>query len=277
VTVVFLLMMTSFFDMGGVKSLDITKGDKVGVLELTGVIFNARPFVDDLESFTSYSSVKAIVIRIDSPGGAVAASQEIYNALKRARQKMPIIVSMGNVAASGGYYAALGADSIVANPGTTTGSIGVIAQLTVLRELMDKIGVKQEVIKSGKFKDTGSPFRDMTPAEKEILQQWVDDTYDQFTEAVSLERDIPLEEVRKIADGRVFTGRQALNNGLIDVIGDFDDAVNLAGKMAGIKGQPNIIEKKKRTLTLWDLLFGDLEGNIKRLSGHQVELMYILP
>ncbi len=257
--------------------MDIAKGDRVGVLELTGVIYNARPFIDDLEAFSGLSSVKALVIRIDSPGGAVAASQEIYLALKRAREEMPIVVSMGNVAASGGYYAALGADSIVANSGTTTGSIGVIAQLTVFRKLMDKIGVEQEVIKSGLFKDTGSPFREMTAGERAILQEWVDDTYEQFIEAVAVEREIPLEQVRKIADGRVYTGRQALNNGLVDVIGDLDDAVNIAGKMAGIKGKPNILVKKKRTMTLWDLLFGDVEGNMKRLSGQQLELMYVLP
>lgn len=270
--------MSSVFESGSqIDGLKISGGDKVGVVELTGAIYNSRPFIDDLEMFVSHSSVKAIVVRIDSPGGAVAASQEIFNAIKRNRENVPIVVSMGNVAASGGYYAALGADSIVANPGTTTGSIGVIAQLTLFYELMDKIGVKQESIKSGAFKDTGSPFRPISPEERKYLQGWVDDTYEQFIEAVSAERNLPLEDVRKIADGRIFTGRQALALGLVDTLGDFDDAVNIAGKMGGIEGRPHIIEKKKTKLTLFDLLFGDFEEAAGRLMGSKTEIKYLLP
>ncbi len=270
--------MLSFLNAGRrIDSFDFAGGERVGVLQLTGVILDSRPFIEDLDKFMEHSSVKALVIRIDSPGGAVAASQEIYMAIKKAGERLPIVVSMGNVAASGGYYAALGADSIVANPGTTTGSIGVIAQLTIINELMDKVGIKREVVKSGKFKDIGNPFREMTEAERELLQEWVDDTYEQFIEAVSSERGIPLGEVRKIADGRVFTGRQALENNLVDVLGDFDDAVNIAGRLGGIKGKPEILEKRKRKLTILDLIFGDIETVIRKLTGERMEVMYILP
>lgn len=269
-------MMMIFFNTGSLEDgLSISSGEKVGVLDLTGVIFNSRQFTDNLDNFLSYSSIKALVIRIDSPGGAVAASQEIYNAIKRAREEVPVVVSMGNVAASGGFYAAIGADTIVANPGTTTGSIGVIAQMTVFGELMEKIGIKQEVIKSGEFKDTGSPFREATPAEKKILQEWVDDVYEQFIEAVSEEREIPLEEVRMFADGRVFTGRQAYNLGLVDVLGDFEDAVNIAGEMGGIEGKPDIVEKKKKKLTLLDILLGDIEEKAYQLAGEKSGAMYL--
>ena len=269
-------MMVIFFNTGSLDDgLSISSGEKVGVLDLTGVIYNSRQFTDNLEHFLSYSSIKALVIRIDSPGGAVAASQEIYNAVKRAREEIPVVVSMGNVAASGGFYAAMGADTIVANPGTTTGSIGVIAQMTVFGELMDKIGIKQEVVKSGEFKDTGSPFRETTPAERRILQEWIDDVYEQFIEAVSEEREIPLDEVRKFADGRVFTGRQAYNLGLVDVLGDFEDAVNIAGEMGGIEGRPDIVEKKKRKLTLLDILLGDIEEKAYQLAGEKSGAMYL--
>ena len=278
VLVVFLLIMYSFFRTPGeVDPLSFAGGDRVGVLELEGVIYQSRPFTDDLQKFLDNSSVKALVVRIDSPGGGVAASQEIYSALKRAAEIVPLVASMGSVAASGGYYAAIAADSIIANPGTTTGSIGVLAQLPQFYRLMEKIGVSQEVIKSGKFKDTGNPYRQMTSAEKEYLQEWVDDTYEQFIEAVSEERGMELKEVRKLADGRVFTGRQALKLGLIDRIGDFRDAILLAGEMGGIKGEPVILEKKKRKITLFDLLFGDLEENLQRLTEDHLQLMYIMP
>lgn len=278
VTIIFLMMIVSFFNIGGdIDSLDIAGGDKVGVLDLTGVIYNSRAFTEELDRFVGISSVQAIVIRIDSPGGAVAASQELYSAIKRAREEIPIVVSIGNVAASGGYYAAIGADTIVANPGSTTGSIGVIAQLTIFHELMDKIGIKQETIKSGRFKDTGTPYRDMTSPERDYLQGWVDDTYEQFIEAVAEERGLPLEEVRKSADGRVFTGRQALELGLIDVLGDFDDAVMIAGELGGIEGKPDILERKKRKITLLDILFGDFESIVSRFSSRSTEIKYIMP
>jgi protease-4 len=257
--------------------LYIASGDRVGVLEVNGVIYDSRPFMEDLKKFLNNSSVKAIVVRINSPGGSVGSSQEMYTALKRAKEELPVVVSMADVAASGGYYLAIAADSIIANPGTTTGSIGVIAQLPQFYRLMDKIGIDQEVIKSGKFKDTGNPYREMTKAERDYLQGWVDDTYEQFVEAVAEERGFSVSEVKEMADGRVYTGRQALDLGLIDKIGDFQDAVDIAGAMGGIKGKPQILERKKKKLTLFDILFGDIEETLSRLAGDHLELQYIMP
>ena len=260
-----------------IDKLAISGGAKVGVLEINGVIYNSRPFVEDLERFLAISSIKALVIRINSPGGGVAASQEMYFALKRAAKELPVVVSMGGVAASGGYYAAIAADTIIANPGTTTGSIGVIAQIGQWYKLMEKIGLDNVVIKSGRFKDTGNPWREMNRAERDYLQGWIDDTYEQFIEAVSEERNMSLKEVKKVADGRVFTGRQALELGLVDRLGDFQDAIDLAGEMAGIKGKPEIIEKKKRRLTLFDILFGDLEEVAQKLTTGYMEVQYLMP
>lgn len=278
VVIVFLFIMYTFFSMpSNIDPLSIGGGSKVGLLELKGVIYDSRSFVDDIERFLDNSSVKALVIRINSPGGGVAASQEIYEAIKRATEDVPVVVSMAGVAASGGYYSAIAADSIFANPGTTTGSIGVIASISQFYRLLDKIGIDNEVIKSGKFKDTGSSARKMTSDERAYLQGWIDDAYEQFVEAVAEERNLPLEEVKKVADGRVFTGRQALELGLIDRIGDLHDAIMTAGEMAGIKGVPVVLEKKKKKLTLLDILLGDVEETAKQLLNENVELQYLMP
>jgi len=276
-TVIFLLVLFIVFKgAGNIDRLALTSGEKVGVLEIRGEIFNSRSFVKDLERFISIPAVKALVIRIDSPGGAVAASQELYAELKKAREELPVVVSMGNVAASGGYYAAIAADTIFANPGTTTGSIGVIAGITLFHRLTDKIGLDFEVLKSGDFKDTGNPFREMTEAERGYLQGWINDVYEQFIEAVAEERGLTLEEVKKVADGRVFTGRQAKELGLVDLLGDLQDAIALAGELGGIRGKPDILEKKKRKLTLFDILFGDFEEVVHRFSGNKVEVKYLM-
>lgn len=277
VVIVFLFVMYGLFHIpGDMDSLSISKGSKVGLLELNGVIYDSRNFVSDLEKFLDNSSVKALVIRINSPGGGVAASQEIYYAIKRATEKIPVVISMASVAASGGYYSAVAGDSIYANPGTTTGSIGVIAQIGQFYRLFDKIGLDQEVIKSGKFKDAGSSTRKMTADERAYLQGWIDDAYEQFTEVVAEERNMSLEEVRKVADGRVFTGRQALEHGLIDRLGDLHAAVISAGAMAGISGDPEILEKKKKKLTLMDLLLGDIEETAQKLMNDNLELQYLM-
>ncbi|MBC8205273.1 signal peptide peptidase SppA [bacterium] len=269
------LLFNVFTSSPKIDSFSSIGGQRVGVIELNGPIYKSRPFVDNLKKLLDTPSVKALVVRIDSPGGTVGASQEISNAVKRASEKIPVVVSMGDIAASGGYYAALGADIIMANPATTTGSIGVIAQVPAFYELMNRIGISQETIKSGEFKDTGNPFRPMTKKERKYLQEWVDDTYEQFLEKVAEERELPIEEVRKIADGRVFTGRQALQYGLVDTLGDWHDAILTAGQLAGIKGEPMILEKKRRKITIMDILFGDLEEAISHLTGNRVELKYI--
>lgn len=277
VTILVLVIFINLFTAGtDIDSFKIAGGDRVGVIELYGPIYKSRPFTTDLQKFLDMPSVKALVVRIDSPGGLVAASQEIYRAIKRASQEIPVVISMGDVAASGGYYAALGSDVILANPGTTTGSIGVIAQMSMFYKLMNKWGIGQETIKSGEFKDTGNPFRPMTAKERAYLQEWVDDTYEQFVGAVAEERGLPLEEVKKIADGRVFTGRQAMAVGLVDTLGDWHDAILKAGELAGIKGEPQVLEKKRRKITIFDILFGDFEEALNRLAGSRVELKYML-
>ena len=278
VIIVFLILMYTFFSMpSNIDPLSLGGGSKVGLLELKGIIYDSRSFVDDIGRFLDNSSVKALVIRINSPGGGVAASQEIYEAIKRAAEKVPVVVSMAGVAASGGYYSAIAADSIFANPGTTTGSIGVIASISQFYRLLDKIGIDNEVIKSGKFKDSGSATRKMTADERAYLQGWIDDAYEQFVETVAEERNLSVAEVKKVADGRVFTGRQALELGLIDRIGDLHDAVMTAGGMAGISGEPTVLEKKKKKLTLLDILLGDVEESASQLLGDNLEIQYIMP
>jgi protease-4 len=252
-----------------------TGGKKIAVIELLGPIYDSRKIVGQFKHFGEQKSIKAIVFRIDSPGGGVAASQEIYEAVKRARESgKPIVASMGSVAASGGYYVACGADTIMANPGTTTGSIGVIAEFPNIRELLGKIGVQYEVVKSGRYKDIGSPFHDMTREEKARLQSWVDDAYDQFVTVVSEERGLSKKVVLQLADGRVFTGQQALKLGLVDLIGDYETAISLAAELGGISGKPDIVKIQQRRITLFDLIFQRAEAVVKGLSG--ITLNYIL-
>ena len=243
-------------------------GDKIAVVELSGVIYSSKGTVKQLESHCKNRSIKAIIFRIDSPGGGVAASQEIYEAVKRVRQSgKPIIASMGSVAASGAYYAAIGADSIMANLGTTTGSIGVIAEIPNISRLLDKIGVNFTVIKSGRFKDTGSPYRELSAADKKYLQGWIDDAFNQFVDAVTIERGLPRDKVVELADGRVYTGLQAFKAGLVDTLGTFQDAVKLAANMAGIKGEPRLVwPRPRRKLTIFDILFSDLSGILHQLG-----------
>jgi protease IV len=236
-------------------NLPIVGADRVALVKVEGVLMASAPVVEELNNYAEDPSIKAIVLRIDTPGGGVVVSQEIFNAVQNAKKEgKKIVVSMGTVAASGGYYVAAAADKIVANPGTLTGSIGVIMQFTVIEKLLDKIGVKGQVIKAGEYKDVGSPFREMTPQEKKLLQNVIDDVHNQFIEAVVKGRNgalaegrkLSIEEVRAIADGRIFTGRQAYDLRLVDELGDLGDSIRIAGTLAGIKGRPQIIEKKKK-------------------------------
>ena len=238
----------------------ISSGPKVGIIEINMPITVSKNIVEDLNYFNQKSNIIAIVVRLDTPGGGVAASQEIYEKVKKIADKStkPIIASMGGVAASGGYYIALGADTIIANPGTATGSIGVIMSYPVIGELMDKIGVKYETIKSGKFKDSGSLFRNITEEERLYFQMLIDDLHSQFEMVVSKERGIPISEVVKYANGRVFSGKQAVNAGLIDILGTFEDAVHLAAQKAGYTNKPIIVYPPEEKKGLLDILFGDI-------------------
>ena len=236
----------------GKRSLPLA--DSVGVLNLEGVLRSSQEFARQAEEFGRDDGIKAVVVRIDSPGGGVAASQEIYASLAELKKKKKVVVSMGSVAASGGYLVACAADKIVANPGTITGSISAIMHFANAESLMEKIGLKSSVVKSGKFKDIGSPVRPMTTEEQALIQDLVDDTYDQLLEVISRDRKIPREALKQLADGRVFTGRQAQKLGLVDDLGDMGHAVRMAGKLAGIKGTPELVYPTKKKSTYWELL-----------------------
>jgi protease-4 len=246
-------------------------GQKIAVVNLTGTILSSREMVSTLKSLAENASVKAILLRVDSPGGGVAASQEIFEEVRKIRDSgKPIVVSMGALAASGGYYVSCGATRIVANPGTITGSIGVIAEFPNFSKLMEKVGLEMNVVKSGDYKDSGSPFRQATKQDEQIFQGVVDDTYSQFLDVVSSERKLPLEKLKKIADGRVFTGVQALKLGLVDTLGSYEDAVDIAAKLGGIKGKPVVVEPRKQR-PLADILFGDLFSNLHFFEKNFIE------
>lgn len=221
------------------------RGEKVAVIEINGAILDARPTLESLKHFREETAVKAIVLRIDSPGGGVGPSQEIYAEVLKTRALKPVVTSMGAVAASGGYYIAAAADGIVANPGTVTGSIGVIMGYTNFRELIDRIGLTPVVIKSGAFKDMGSPTREMTEQENALLQGVIDDMHQQFVAAIAEGREMSVDKVAALADGRIFSGKQAQAEGLIDRLGNFEDAVAWAGELGGISGRISTVYEEE--------------------------------
>lgn len=251
----------------------IQVGDKIALLVVEGPITSSYDIIQDLKDYSNNPSVKAIVLRVDSPGGAVAPSQEIYEEVKKATLKKKVIVSMGSLAASGGYYISAPATKIIANPGSITGSIGVIMELPNFKGLMEKIGVKTEVVKAGAHKDLASVFRELGPEERAIIQGVLDNVHEQFIKAVAEGRNISIEKVREIADGRIFSGEQAVKVGLVDQIGDLNDAIDLAKKLSGITGEPSIIKKKKRGGFL-DLLKGKISLNIPE-AAPSISFKYI--
>jgi protease-4 len=233
---------------------DYSTSSGVGLVEVKGLIIDPQETVKQLRDFGKDDKVKAVVLRIDSPGGVVGPSQEISAAVKKLRAKKPVVVSMGSVAASGGYYIAAPATLIYANPGTITGSIGVLMKFSNLEGLMDKVGMKAFTLKTGKFKDVGSPARAMNAEEKAMLQSVIDSTHGQFVRAVAEGRKLPVEQVRLIADGRIFSGEQALEEKLVDKLGTMQDAVDEAGRLAGISGEPHLIKPPKKKKLLLDML-----------------------
>ncbi|MBI3755508.1 MAG: signal peptide peptidase SppA [Deltaproteobacteria bacterium] len=257
-------------------------GDKVAVVEVDGIITEPESINKQIKEFVERDDVKAIVVRINSPGGGVGPSQEIYREVKKASAKKKIIASMGAVAASGGYYIAAAADKIVANPGTITGSIGVIMEFANAEELLNKIGFKGYVIKSGEYKDIGSPLRGMKDDEKRLLQNVIDDVHQQFVGIVAENRKLKIDAVKKFADGRIFSGQQAKDIGLVDDIGNFQDAIDIAASMASIKGKPIVLYPEKKGIRLWDIIFGDAASTLggqmlKKLKGGYGGLQYLFP
>ena len=241
-------------------------GGTLAVVELKDEILSSENIVRQFKKYRENPSVKGIVFRIESPGGGVSASQEIYEEVKKTRDSgKPVVVSMGSVAASGGYYVSCGATKIVANPGTVTGSIGVISQFMNFNQLMGKVGVGTTTVKSGKFKDTGNPYREMTEEEKKYFQETIDDVYQQFLNVVETERKIAHDDAIKLADGRIFTGKKAYEVGLVDTLGTYEDAIALAAHLAKISGTPKIVKERKKE-RLSDILFGSLKEEIVGLK-----------
>ena len=238
--------------------------EKIAMVEISGQIFDSKDIVRQLSKYRRDDEIKAIILRVDSPGGAVAPSQEIYDEVLRVRaDNKKIYVSMASLAASGGYYIAAAADRIYANPGTLTGSIGVIMAFGNAEKLMKKIGLEPMVVKSGKFKDVGSPARQMTPEERKYLQTVVDDVHQQFIEAVVKGRNMTPKEARNLADGRVFTGRQALQLKMVDAMGGLEDVIVQLGKDTGIEGRPKVVwEEPPRGFMEW-LMEGSIPKEFK--------------
>jgi len=225
-------------------------GDKVGVVEIKGLITEPEATLKALRDFRYDQKIKAVVIRIDSPGGAVGASQELFEEALRLNKEKPVVASLATVAASGGYYASLGARHIVANPGTVTGSIGVLMKVPNIGALLEKLGIKTTVVKSGTFKDLGSITRDMTEDERALLQEVIQDIQKQFITAVAKSRKLPEEQVSALADGRIMTGHQALDAKLVDELGNFSVAVDKAASLAGIEGRPELIYPERDRLSI---------------------------
>jgi len=255
--------------------------DRIQVVDIEGELIQSRPILDQLKRYEDSNSVKAILLNIDSPGGGVAVSQEIYTEIKRLREKNDkiVVAYLSSTGASGAYYVSCAANKIVANPGTIVGSIGVIAEWVNYSDLLEWAKLKDIVFKTGEFKDTGSPSRALTDNERKYFQGLIDDMYVQFVEAVSAGRKLDLQEVRSLADGRVFTGRDAKQRKLVDEIGNFQDAVDMTAKLAGISGKPRLIRLTRQRVTLLDILTTDLSRlvpfNGQSMKSSQIKFQYL--
>ena len=239
-----------------------TGGPKVAVVEIEGIIMDGTAAVRELREHADNSAIKAIVLRVNSPGGVVAPTQEIFSAIQRARKAgKPVVATLGAVAASGGYYVAAAADRIYANPGTLTGSIGVVMQMANLEGLLKKVGVEYVVVKAGAYKDVGNIARTMSPEERKMLQALLDDVYSQFVDAVAEGRGLERKEVLAFAEGRIYSGQQALALKMVDEMGGFEDAVEAAGKLANIQGRPKLVYPPRK------FSFKDLLENRLGLPG----------
>jgi protease-4 len=270
------LIMMYFFSLF-IVNREMTFGEAVGVVDITGEIYYDQSKIQEIEKYRENDHIKAVVIHINSPGGGVAASQELYHAVIQLRSHKPVVACLGALAASGGYYVACAADSIVALEGTVTGSIGVIATFLRTEDLYQKIGLGVTVLKSGKYKDVGSPYRKMTQEEKQYIGKLLDRVYGQFISAVSNGRGIPYEEVEKLAEGRIYSGAEAIDVGLVDRLGTFEDSILLAARLGGISGKPRIMHRKPRK-TILDKLLGKHIGRLPVIGQDQrFTLKYIVP
>jgi len=250
------LVMTLFFSVAGPSEAFSFK-EKIGVLPIEGAITESDFVVAQLVEFRKDRRIKAILLRVDSPGGGVGPSQEIYREIRKTVETKKVVASLGSLAASGGFYVASAADKIVANPGTLAGSIGVIMEFVQVEELLKKIGVSVEVLKTGEFKDIGSFHRKLTERDREMIRTLVFDVQRQFIDAVAQGRNLPAEKVREIADGRILSGSQCKDLGLVDQLGNFEDAVELAKALTGIKGEVTLVYPKKPRGKWWNLFLQD--------------------
>ena len=255
----------TFLVVLGTKDAEFEFGEKVGIIELQGIITDSKKALQNLKRFREDDAIKAIVIRIDSPGGAVGPSQEIFREIRKTSKSKKVVASMGSIAASGGYYIAAGADGIVANPGTITGSIGVIMGFTNFQEVLRKIGLVPVVVKSGTYKDMGSPVREMTAKEREILQNLADKIHAQFIRDVALGRNMEKEILTPLADGRIYTGEEAKDLGLVDRIGNLEDSIEWAGRKGGIEGKIAVVYAPEKRFPLIKYLLGTLFGRLSEL------------
>ena len=275
-TVIALLALLGLFGVGAILSIWWTVGNtsflaggRVAVVPLRGVIEDEAAFTKALDGFREDPGVRAFVIEIESPGGTVGASQSIFEAIRELRDEddRPVLAWMGDVGASGGYYAAVGADSVYALPGTMTGSIGVIMEFPNAEELFRKVGVGWDVVASGEHKDLGGLARPLSPEGRDILEDVVGDVHEQFVEVVSENRNLDRETVLGLADGRVFSGRQANELGLVDGLMTLSETIDLAGRMAGLGTDPTIVRPREPTLGLFDLLGGLSIGDARAWLG----------
>ena len=237
------------------------RNSKIALVEIKEEIIESENIVRQLKKYRLNDDVKAVVLRINSPGGDVASSQEIYDEVTKVRKVKPIVASFGSVAASGGYYIAVGATKIVSNPGSVTGSIGVISQILNAEDLLSKIGIGSTTIKTGKYKDSGSPYRKATEEDIKYFKGPIDEIYLQFVATVSYERKLSMDSVVQLANGQIYTGLYAYNLGLVDTLGTYEDAITYAGILANINGDATIIKERKNQKFM-DVIFGEIETKV---------------
>ncbi|MFO8088257.1 MAG: signal peptide peptidase SppA [Desulfatiglandaceae bacterium] len=252
----------------------LSRSEQIGVIPVEGPIVDSQAVVCQLVDFRKNKRIKAIVLRIDSPGGSVGPTQEIHREIKKTVQAKPVVASVEAVAASGGYYVASAATQIFANPGSITGSIGALIEFIRVEDLLAKLGISLEVVKSGDYKDIGSPHRKLTDRERDLLNELLGDIQKQFVQEVAEGRNLPEEQIEKIADGRIFSGARAKELGLVDELGNFQDAVDAAGQLGGVEGEAQLVYPRPEGLNLWRLIGEHIAGallNATRSGGTRIE------
>jgi protease IV len=272
--IITLIVVIIFIAVYLVTSLVPSGSGKIGVVEIEGAITDMKEAMEDVVKFKEDDSVMGVILRINSPGGAVGPTQEIYSEIKKLKKSKKVYVSMGSVCASGGYYLAVTGEKVYASPSTITGSIGVIMEQAVVEDLMKKIGIESNTIKSGPLKDTGTPFRKMRDDERKYLQGVIDSIYEQFVNDVAEGRKMPVDKVRQLADGRIYTGLQAKDTGLIDTIGTFYDVVDDMQKDLGIRGKPSLVYGKRPFSFLRWILSTAIQDFVFKNTSQPVQFLY---